>query len=236
MWRESLHAGCSVRASGSTASPRPKRSSCSPCSTTSAKTGSRGVRNGTSRRTSGSLVSGSVRRSFGSWLAGCSSRTKRVDLGVRLGSGSATREWLNLSSQLTGWSRRTCQVSPASRMLLTCRPTWPEGKETHVRRSSELQSSRTSSSSIGQLAARCPSGEEAQGEVTLGARQHASSRVCRCSWSYALPRALADDGEWSGWIRDRAGRRYRDGSTGSRPKVTHECARDGLVTSSRGAA
>lgn len=215
MWPGSLHDGCSAKALGSTASPRPKLSSCSRYSTTSARTGSRGVRNGTSRRISGSLVSGSVRRRSDLLLEACSSSTNRDDPDARLGSGLATLGRSNLSTHLTGSSRRTCQVCPASRTLSTCLPTWPEGKETHVGRSSELQSTRASSSRNGELARRCPAGEAAQGDVTLGAWQHASAPVCRRSRSYALPRALADEGEVAGHSRPSAGRRRRGGLLGA---------------------
>lgn len=234
MWRASRHAGCSAKASERTTSPRRKRSSCSLCSTTSARTGSRGARNGTWRGISASPASGSGKRNFVSWHAGCSSSTKRVGLGARRGSGSGTFERWNLSSHLTGWSRRTCQVSPASRMLSTCRPTWPEGKDTYVGRSAHVHRFRLArpahrperafpssrsiivpSSRIGPLAARCPCGEQAQGDLTLGARQQIPAhlttqrgrvyyRLMTTSWQDARPRLLAirpRDG-WAGYQRE----------------------------------
>lgn len=233
MWRASQHAGCSERASEISGSPRRKRSCSSRCSTTSAKTESHGVRRGTSRRIFGSRGRTSARCRFVLGIAGfSSSMSPRVRV-ERRGTSSATRARPSLSTQSTGWKPQTCQIRLASPMLSTCRPTWPEGRSTYVRRSAHVHRLRFArpahrperafpsnrsimnpSSLIGRLAARCPAGEAAQGEMTLGARQHAPSHLCRCSRSCRVPAALADDGEVAGCSRPPAGRRRRGGSAG----------------------
>lgn len=68
-----------------------------------------------------------------------------------------------------------------------------------------------STSTIGRLAGRCPSGEEAQREVTLGTRQPHGRHVPACSRSCPLPRALADDGEQEGTRPPRTPDRCRGG-------------------------
>lgn len=168
MWRESPHAGCSVRASASSTSPRLRRLFSSRCSTTSAGTGSRGGRKRTLHGICASLVSGSTTHRHGCAIGGYSSSTSQDVRGGRRAIGSETRAMFNLSSQTTSAPPQTCQVCGASRTSSTCRPTWLEGKETYAGRSSEFQSSQRSIGAIGQLAARCPSGEEAQGEGASG--------------------------------------------------------------------
>lgn len=61
------------------------------------------------------------------------------------------------------------------------------------------------SSVIGRLAGRCPSGEEAQGDVALGARQPRTRCVPACSRSCRLPAALADEEQMAARSRLSAG-------------------------------
>lgn len=66
---------------------------------------------------------------------------------------------------------------------------------THGDCSAELQSSRSCIAIIGQLAARCPSGEEAQGEVTSGVghglARSRSRWLVRARWQDAQSRRPA---------------------------------------------
>lgn len=104
-----------------------------------------------------------------------------------------------------------------------------EGRTTHVRRSAapwralpgatrslrSLVCSRMdsiTSSRIGRLAGRCPSGEEAQGELALGARQPRVGRLPAWSPLRRLPATLADEED----DRRRALRRLGDLLRGGR--------------------
>ena len=80
-------------------------------------------------------------------------------------------------------------------------PSEPEVEISHVRGSSELQSRRVHPSRSGRLAGRCPSGEEAQSDLTSGARQQPAGadpawprllRLMTSRWQDALSRQSAD--------------------------------------------
>lgn len=225
MWRASRHDGCSERASGSTISQTVRHSSCSLFSITSAETESRGDLRRISRETFAYPGSGSMCRRGGFASEGCSSKLNRGGRGERRATDSGTRARSNLSSQTTRRPRQTCQLCGASRTSSTCRPTWLEGRTTYVSRSahvhrlrlarpahrpagrfSSIMSIIRSSYAIGQLAARCPSGEEAQGDLTLRARQQLARHVPACS--RLLP---ADDGELAAGSIRSAGLRLRNG-------------------------
>lgn len=217
MWHESQPVGSCEAALVTLGSPRPKRSFCSRCSTTSTATGLRGGPKPSSRKTSESLGSRSTKHSRGCAIVGCSLSMSRVDRGERHAIGSETLAHCNLSHNPTGSMAQTCRVSGASCHRATCRLTWLEVITTHVRRSAGLSSldvlrpthrpTRPHPSSvakknlihtIGQLAARCPSGEEAQRDLTLRARKRATRHLPAWLRSCPLPGAPADDREAGG--------------------------------------
>lgn len=229
VWRASLPGGCSARASEISGSPRRKRLCFSRCSTTSARTGSLGARRETSRKIFGSRARTSARSRFVFGTAGFSSSMNRRVRVERLGTSSATRARPNLSTQWTGWPPQTCQIRLASRTWSTCLPIWPEGRSTYVGRSAvavrALPGARRSlrslismkialtnmSSRIGPLAARCPCGEQAQGDLALVARQRRARHVPARLRSCRLPAALADEGEVASRLGPSAGLRRRGG-------------------------
>lgn len=213
MWRESLHAGYSEAASDSSTSTEPRRSCSSRYSTTWARTVSHGVRRRTYRGIFGSLARRSSRRRLGSVSSACSSSTNRAGRGVRRDTSSQTGRRWNMYCIATCSRRRTCRILGTTSTSSTCRYTGLEGKETHVGRSSELQSSHECSSRIGQLADRCLPGEGAQDEVALGARQHIHTHLAnqRGHLHYRLMTAAMAERS-----RSSAGRRRRRGWAGAR--------------------
>jgi hypothetical protein len=214
VWRASHPGGCSEAAPHVSISPRAKRSSCSRFLTTPTAA-SRGARRRTSFVTSASRDRRCRLRSTVCRNSGRSSSMSLGGRGARLGIDSASSVPVNLPDHRACWSRETCPIYGAASDGTTCPIVGHEGIYTHVRRSAvpwralpgatrslrSLVCSRMdsmTSSRIGRLAGRCPSGEEARGAVTVGAWQDrvgyrpAWSRSCR------LPAALADDGETHG--------------------------------------
>lgn len=155
--------------------------------------GSRGDRKRTWHGIFGSRVNGSMTLRLGSASVGCSSSMNRgVRAGLR-GTGSGTLARSQHVRPRDMLNRQTCQVCGAGRTSSTCRPTWLEGRRTHVGRSTELRArssmrprarrgpapmswpggSIEQTSTPGRLAARGPSGEEAQRDLAPGPRQPA---------------------------------------------------------------
>lgn len=184
---------------------------CSRSSTVPTRTGSRGRHSFGSPRISELLGRLSRMRSAGFVTWARSSSTSPGAQDVRLGIGSVTSR-RNLPACRAGWRRGTCLFHGAGWHRDTCPPVGHEGRTTHVRRSAvamrALPGARRSlrslcvirmdsriTSTIGWLAGRCPSGEEAQREVTLGTREPHGRHVPACSRSCPLPRALAGYGE-----------------------------------------
>lgn len=82
---------------------------------------------------------------------------------------------------------------------------------------------------IGRLAGRCPSGEEAQRDVGLEKRQDRERHVAGCSRSCRLPAALAgDDEQEGGWLTSLTGR-GRHGTGVWRFSGRVQYAREGMV-------
>lgn len=211
MWHESQPAGCCAAASVSSTSRRWKRSCSSRSSITSTRAGSRGAHRPTSPATSGSRVRRSSRHRLASAISVFSSRTNLAGRGARLGIGSVTHEHSHMSAQATCRRGRTCRITGTTSRWSTCRTIGLEGKDMCGGRSAGDRSRRLASSCapdrhrsgiressslisrIGQLAARCPSGEEAQRDLASGARQQLDRLDTACSRSCRLPAALADD-------------------------------------------
>jgi hypothetical protein len=144
------------------------------------------------------------------------------------------------------WWRSTSPSHGASWWFATSPRDGHEVRTTHVGRSSELwrrlpaptRSLRSlvcsriktkTSSRIGRLAGRCPSGEEAQRDVALAVRQYRARHVSDCSRSCRLPAALAGDDEWEGdWLSSLAARSRR-GSSACRFLGRVQYARGGVV-------
>lgn len=213
MWPESLHAGYSERGSEISGSRRLKRS-CSSLSSTTPRRASRGARRPGCPASFGSLGHRSTKRRADYGRSGLSSSTSRAVRAERPAIGSGTFERFRHVRSHDRLRGRTCRITGASSTWSTCPTIGPEGRSTSDGRSSHVQSSHTCITLSGQLAARCPSGEEAQGEVTSGSR----SRSC------PLPRALAGEASVPEGSRLRAGRLNRDGLTGWRSKATSDAA------------
>lgn len=210
MWLAPQHgifsaAGCSPISN----SPRARAWCCSRSQTMRTRTGSRIHHRRRSHSKPGCSDLASGRRSRCFTTARSSRSSRRVALGSQPDIGSRSTAsyglrgglYLGVSYGLLGMQYRPDRYGP---------PRSHEVDISHVGCSSELQSSHTCITRSGQLAARCPSGEEAQGEVTSGVG-HGLARS-RSRW---LMR-----GESSGCARDRAGRLSRDGLTGWRSKAT----------------
>lgn len=239
MWLASQHDGSSAVASSNSDCPRTKGSSSSRSSTEPTATASRGRHSFASRQTSASPDRRCRRRSDGFSTSARSSSTNRAVRAGRLGIECARRVPRNLPDYRAGWWLSTCPTHGAGWWLVTCPPDGPEVIHTHVGRSAvavrALPGARRSlrslcairiihaaPSRIGRLAGRCPSGEEAQGDVALGDRQTRSSRVSEWSRSCRLPAALADEEQMAGWPLPCAGclsprRRRRVGMPSATP-------------------
>lgn len=201
---------------------------CSRSSTVPTKTGSHGRRNSGSPRTSASLGRRSRKLSAGCEMSARSSNTNRVGPGGLPGIGSVTSHH-NLPERRAGLHLRTCPFHGAGWHRDTCPPAGHKDRTTHVGRSAapwralpgatrslrSLVCSKGPSSAlidiIGRLAGRCPSGEEAQRDVALVARQHRLRHASACSRSCRLPAALAGDDEQEGGSVSSLADSHRDG-------------------------
>lgn len=141
-----------------------------------------------------------------------SSRSSSLEVrGDRLDIGSRSRRtYGQLCNPYLG--RLTGNYRACNRIAATGNPVATKVVTTHVLRSAVavralpgarrslrslcvIRMSSLTSSSIGRLAGRCPSGEEAQSDEALGARQRGTGRVPAWSLLRRLPAPLADDGE-----------------------------------------
>lgn len=164
MWLDSRSGRSSGVVSQHPASGPTTRSCCSRSSTAQTDRASRGPHKSGSALSSAWRVPRSRRVSLGSSRRDSSWSMNRAVRGGRRGTGSAR----NLPDSRSGWCRETCPINGAGWERATC-PTGGHEVTTRFVRCSRVSSMGESCiDTIGQLAARCPSGEEAQGEVTLG--------------------------------------------------------------------
>lgn len=163
-------------------------------------------RNG-SPMTSECLDSGCARRSECSSRRAQSRSSRRVVLASRPAIGSLCRPTYGqlcnpYLGSVMGNNHARNRSSATGNSVAT------KVEATHVGGSSELQSSHTCIAIIGQLADRCPCGEQAQGDLTSGARQHMPAHLTnqRGRVYYRLMTV-----EMAGCPRSPAGRRRRGG-------------------------
>lgn len=206
VWLDSLPGGYSAAVSQLQGSAHMTRSCCWRSSIAQTRTASRG------RHRCGSRLSSAWRgQRFSSACRGYlnpeSSRSmSRGALVVRPGIGSA----LNLPESRSGWRRETCPNDGAGSDSSTCPTDGHEVTTYLVSTRHHYRINRSGSSRTRRLAGGCPSGEEAQRDLTLGARQQRASHLP--AWS---PPLQADDDALAGCSTLAAGSRLRGGSLGA---------------------
>lgn len=230
MWRVH-HSGRSSAAkrSPSTSSRLGKDSSFSLWPTGRMREGSAIPRRSDSHTTSGCLVLVFGRRSVSSWTGGSSRSSSRVALVGRLDIGSPCRRTYGqlcnpyLASVMGNYRARNGVIATGN-CVATKVVTTLVGRSAGLgvralARPGSAGSERSSRSSslmkiiimwIGRLAGRCPSGEEAQGDVTLGTRQSSCKlRSRRGRGLAASRRRWLGMTRWEhGWVRHPAGRSW----------------------------
>lgn len=214
MWRECQPTGCSGAVCSRTSPPHQDRvSSCCASGAMPTPRASAGrVRISSPRRPVCSALA-SARRSMRSWRRASSSNSRRA------ARAAGTRRTISSSSRASygplGSPYFWASYGPLGMQYVESGYGPLGGHEvntSHGDESSELQSRRGCSSRIGPLAARWPSAEEAQGEVTSGARQGVQTAQPLPAWSRLL---RADEGEVATGSRPSAGRRRTGGSLGA---------------------